>query len=64
MFGLEFLYSNGYSYLIKERSQVFMKKCVVVATGNETVFCCIPGMTAPSPAQQKVVEKVSMSCRG
>lgn len=63
MFGLELLYFNRYSYLIKERSQVFMKKCVVVA-GNATAFRCFPGTTAPSPAQQKVVEKVSMSCRG
>lgn len=37
MFGLEFLYFNRYSYLIKERSQVFMKKCVAVA-GNKTAF--------------------------
>lgn len=63
MFGLEFLYFNRYSYLIKETSEVFIKKCIALA-GNETAFCCFPGTIAPSPAQQKVVEKVSTSCRG
>lgn len=63
MFGLEFLYFSRYSYLRKERSQVFMKKCVAVA-GDETAFCCFAVTTAPSPAQQRVVGKVSTSCRG